>query len=411
MTDGIIKGTGNSRLLKSAITEATTWEQFRAALIAGTLPIDLAGINADGWQQLATALNKANLLDDVTQLLIGLSDTEATVNMALRRLVLPAGKYAVVVTVLTPGGRPLSGVTVTGITNAAGAACVTDTNGKAVGFSSTASATLAVSPNFIDTNNLSKSVTLIANAANLVTMRLTRFSTASKLFTSSGTCEFSPDVSCFNCSAIGGGGNGGSGVYNSGAYPYYASGGGGGGAGYIANKANVTPTGKITATVGATNGTSSVSMAGTSIITAAGGSNGNNGTSSGGSGGSGGATGGTGGYATSNPMGYGAYGGQSSSGFLYPPTPVGGAGGGGTACISVETNYSYIDSVGRGGSAGGGTGGYSTTPYDTPVPPTNGTSYGSGGGGGCGHYKGSYAGGAGYSGAVGFTWVYKESAA
>lgn len=66
MQDGIIKETGNSRFLKSAITEATTWEQFRAALIAGTLPIDLAGINSDGWQQLATALSKANILSDTT---------------------------------------------------------------------------------------------------------------------------------------------------------------------------------------------------------------------------------------------------------------------------------------------------------------------------------------------------------
>jgi len=66
MQDGIIKGTGNSRLLKSAITEATTWEQFRAALIAGTLPIDLAGINADGWQQIGMAFAKAKILSDTT---------------------------------------------------------------------------------------------------------------------------------------------------------------------------------------------------------------------------------------------------------------------------------------------------------------------------------------------------------
>ena len=51
MKDSIIKNTGNSRYLKSAISAATTWEQFRAALIAGTLPIDLNGINSVGWQQ------------------------------------------------------------------------------------------------------------------------------------------------------------------------------------------------------------------------------------------------------------------------------------------------------------------------------------------------------------------------
>lgn len=66
MRDSIIKNTGNSRYLKSAISAATTWEQFRAALIAGTLPIDLNGINSAGWQQVGDALNKANLLSDAT---------------------------------------------------------------------------------------------------------------------------------------------------------------------------------------------------------------------------------------------------------------------------------------------------------------------------------------------------------
>ena len=66
MTDGIIKGEGNSRFLKSAITNTTTWEEFRAALIAGNLPIDLNGINVEGWQQTGTPLNKAALLKDTT---------------------------------------------------------------------------------------------------------------------------------------------------------------------------------------------------------------------------------------------------------------------------------------------------------------------------------------------------------
>jgi hypothetical protein len=67
LQNGAIKQTGNSRYLKSAITEETTWEQFLAMLIAGTLPIDLNGINPAGWQQLATALSKATLLDDATE--------------------------------------------------------------------------------------------------------------------------------------------------------------------------------------------------------------------------------------------------------------------------------------------------------------------------------------------------------
>lgn len=75
MKEGIILGTGNSRYLKSAITEATTWEEFRAALIAGTLPVDLAGINEAGWQQIGDLLGKKVLLEDDTAALYGLDAT------------------------------------------------------------------------------------------------------------------------------------------------------------------------------------------------------------------------------------------------------------------------------------------------------------------------------------------------
>ena len=69
MQDGIIKGTGNSRYLKSIsnfLQQYPTYQDFVAALVAGTLPIDLNGINETGWDQLGTALNKANLLSDET---------------------------------------------------------------------------------------------------------------------------------------------------------------------------------------------------------------------------------------------------------------------------------------------------------------------------------------------------------
>lgn len=78
MQDGIIKGTGNSRYLKSIsnfLTQYPTYQDFVAALVAGTLPIDLNGINETGWDQLGTALNKANLLSDETAELLGLPNT------------------------------------------------------------------------------------------------------------------------------------------------------------------------------------------------------------------------------------------------------------------------------------------------------------------------------------------------
>lgn len=88
MQDGIIAGNGNSRYLKTvaeALSLYPTYQDFIAALIAGTFPIDLNGINAAGWAQQGTALNKANLLADVTASSIGLGGN-ATPNSAFAKI-------------------------------------------------------------------------------------------------------------------------------------------------------------------------------------------------------------------------------------------------------------------------------------------------------------------------------------
>ena len=75
MKDSVIKGTGNSRYLKSSLEGITTWEQFRAALAAGTLPVDLSGINSEGFQQLGDPLNKVTFLKDGTAEKYGMDNT------------------------------------------------------------------------------------------------------------------------------------------------------------------------------------------------------------------------------------------------------------------------------------------------------------------------------------------------
>ena len=82
MDDGIIKGTGNSRFLKSAISDDLTFEQFKSMLRAGTLPVDLFGINPSGWDVIGTALSKANLLTDETAEMFGLTGNDRTVESA-----------------------------------------------------------------------------------------------------------------------------------------------------------------------------------------------------------------------------------------------------------------------------------------------------------------------------------------
>lgn len=91
MQDGILKGTGNSRYLKTvqdALTLYPTYESFMAAFVAGTLPADLNGVNPAGWELVGTALNKGNLLHDLTAANLGLTPaadaTPAQVLEALR---------------------------------------------------------------------------------------------------------------------------------------------------------------------------------------------------------------------------------------------------------------------------------------------------------------------------------------
>lgn len=72
MIDSVLKGTGNSRFLKSAVPAGTSWADALAMLQAGTFPIDFNGINTEGFQRVGTPLNKANLLKDATAAQIGL---------------------------------------------------------------------------------------------------------------------------------------------------------------------------------------------------------------------------------------------------------------------------------------------------------------------------------------------------
>lgn len=88
MTDGIIKGTGNSRYLKSvanALALYPTHESLMEALAAGTLPIDLNGINPAGWNTVGDKLDKATLLTDALCTALGLSTT-ATPTQAMEKL-------------------------------------------------------------------------------------------------------------------------------------------------------------------------------------------------------------------------------------------------------------------------------------------------------------------------------------
>ncbi len=88
MKDTIIKGTGNSRTLKSVpnlANLAPTYEDFLALLVGDGLPVDLGSLNAAGLSVRGTDLNKANLLTDATARLFGLTST-ATPNTTFAKI-------------------------------------------------------------------------------------------------------------------------------------------------------------------------------------------------------------------------------------------------------------------------------------------------------------------------------------
>ena len=93
MQDLVIKGTGNSRLLKSVsnfMSLYPTYTDFVQALVAGTLPIDLNGFNSAGVQTQGTPLNKTNLLKDATANKYGLGGN-ATIDDVLSQI--PNGSF------------------------------------------------------------------------------------------------------------------------------------------------------------------------------------------------------------------------------------------------------------------------------------------------------------------------------
>ncbi len=97
MIDSVLKGTGNSRFLKSAVPAGTSWADALAMLRAGTFPIDFNGINNAGFQQVGTPLNKANLLKDATAAQIGLPPSTTPDGMFQALAALAGVTYVMVV--------------------------------------------------------------------------------------------------------------------------------------------------------------------------------------------------------------------------------------------------------------------------------------------------------------------------
>lgn len=88
MKDTIIKGDGTSRKLKAPSTIPESFEDFRSALVAGNLHVDIS-LDEDGCDVVGTPLNKASLLKDATAQKFGLNPLTATVDDVLAAVVTP----------------------------------------------------------------------------------------------------------------------------------------------------------------------------------------------------------------------------------------------------------------------------------------------------------------------------------
>ena len=116
------------------------FQEFAAALVAGTLPVDFNGINETGWEQLGTVLNKANLLSDETAEMYRLSGEEAVPNDVLNQIyvmiqMMQVKKAYVSVSVQLSDGTPVGGVQLSNtIKTLDGDIVYTDSAGKASGY-------------------------------------------------------------------------------------------------------------------------------------------------------------------------------------------------------------------------------------------------------------------------------------
>ena len=223
MQDSIIKGTGNSRYLKSVaafLTQYPTYADFAAALAAGTLPVELNGINEEGFQQLGTALNKENLLKDTTAALYGLG-TDAVPDDVFARIAKMLGGFLVKVNIQVAGVAAGAGVSVTGMTGINGEALVTDSSGSVTGLLHSKTVTITVDTSTleeVDILQAENTFTIDTNYAAYIetTINLQPAAQGFVLVDTSKTVKFSNAVETVDLFLVGGGKGGNAAIVSDG---------------------------------------------------------------------------------------------------------------------------------------------------------------------------------------------------
>lgn len=165
MQDFVPLGTGNSRSLKSAVPEGTTWEQALSMLRAGTFPIDIGAVNDVGVAQKGDPLGKKTLFQDSTAALYG-GDSSMVPDEAFQRISKMLGGFIIKVYIKLAGVAAGAGFSVTGMTGIDGESLVTDNNGAVVGIIHSNTATVTVdlsSAEEVDIKNAPNTFPITAN--------------------------------------------------------------------------------------------------------------------------------------------------------------------------------------------------------------------------------------------------------
>lgn len=404
MNDGIIKETKNSRLIKSNLP--STYDQLRTMAATDGLPVDLL-LNLAGWQQIPSFLNKASLMPDTLVTLLSLDGlAEPLVKDALLAITIGAGKYAFKFTVTYSNGLPAAGLTIGGVLSLNGSPCVTNSQGIAIGVTTTQQATATIDlSNCVDVRTVTtKSLAGVSGAVVEVAMTITLQSTLVYNVLSSGSIRFSSAVDTVDFSAVGGGGGGGGGSPTGGA-------GNGGGGGYVSNALakTIVPFQEYVVTIGAAGvggagkantssknpGTAGGTTSVAGIVSATGGAGAIYGTTA--------ATGnGNGGYNSGSSNVKATNGTQS----VFGDGSIAAGGGGGIG-------YTYGSSNNAPGYPCGGDGGRYIDNYSNAGNGSNGSNPGGGGGGGGGGaamQSGTFGGngGNGAPGSVYVRWRYRQ---
>lgn len=247
---------------------------------------------ADNPIEEGTPLNKSTLLSDAACDLLEIPQT-STPNEAFLKLAIGVGKYGYTVHFQWPDGSPMVGYPVSGLKAIDGSALTTDDTGTVFGISSATRVSVQLSQNeYFDIDTVGGTLNSTGMLTEGTFKAKVRTGTFPYINSSQSALKFSQWAPLVDICAVGGGGSGGAAYLYTGNGPVIAIAACGGAGGYVNVLRNYNPAGKtLTVTIGAggssvsasssnpdrsgnAGGTTSVTVGGSTLVSANGGNGG-----------------------------------------------------------------------------------------------------------------------------------------